>query len=60
MIQGPDLKTSYDLSEDYLKFVVRLTYYSDLKHAKISLRNNVGYFTKTVSGDLMILQVNCA
>ena len=34
-------KISYDLSYDYLKFVVRSTLDSDLQHAKISLRNIV-------------------
>ena len=38
---GPIYKISYDLSQDYLKFVVRSTYDSDLKRAKISLRNIV-------------------
>jgi len=32
-------KISYDLSYDYLKIFVRSTYDSDLKRAKISLRN---------------------
>ena len=36
-------KISYDLSYDYLKFVVRSTWDSDLQHAKISLRNIVSY-----------------
>ena len=36
---GTIYKISYDLSEDYLKFIARLTYDSDLKRAKISHRN---------------------
>jgi len=36
--RGPIYKTSYDLSYDYLKIVVRSTY---LKRAKISLGNIV-------------------
>jgi len=40
--QGTDLQNiSYDLSYDYRKFVVRSTYDSDLRRAKISLRNIV-------------------
>jgi len=38
---GPIYKISYNLSQDYLKFVVRSTYDSDLKRAKISFRNIV-------------------
>jgi len=38
---SPIYKISYDLSYDYRKFIVRLTYDSDLKSAKISLRNIV-------------------
>jgi len=38
---GPIYKISYDLSYDYLKFIVRSTYDSDLKRAEISLRNIV-------------------
>ena len=37
----PIYKISYDLSYDYRKFVLRLTYDSDLKRAEISLRNIV-------------------
>jgi len=33
---GPIDKISYDFSYDYLKFIVRLSYDSDLKHAMIS------------------------
>jgi len=36
---GPIDKISYDFSYDYLKFIVRLSYDSDLKHAMISFRN---------------------
>ena len=39
--RGPIYKISYDLSYDYRKFIVRLTYDSDLKRAEISLRNIV-------------------
>ena len=40
---GPDLQIPYDLSLDYLKFIIRATYDSDSQHAKISVRNNVSY-----------------
>jgi len=33
--------------------------YSDLRRAKISLRNIVSQFTNTISDDFMILQMNC-
>jgi len=36
---GPIYKISYDLSQDYRKFIVRSTYDSDLQRAEISLRN---------------------
>jgi len=36
---GPDFKISYDLSEDYLKFIVGSTYNSELEHAKLFPRN---------------------
>jgi len=36
--RGPIYQISYDLSYDYLKFIVRSTYDSDLKRAEISLR----------------------
>ena len=36
---GPIFKISYDLSYDYVKFIVRSTHDTDLKCAKISLRN---------------------
>jgi len=52
-------KISYDLSHDYLKFIVRSTYDSDSRRAKISPRNIVSQFTNTISYDLAILQVNC-
>ena len=39
--RGPIYKISYDLSQDYLKFIVRSSYDSDLKLAKISHRNIV-------------------
>ena len=55
---GPIYKFSYDLSYDYRKFIVRSTYDSDLKSAKISFRNIVSYFANTVSDDLTALQVN--
>jgi len=51
---GPIYKIPYD----YLKIIVRSTYDSDLKRAKISLRNIVSYFTNTFSDDLIILRVN--
>ena len=38
---GPIYKISYDLSYDYRKFIVRSTYDSDLKSAKICFRNIV-------------------
>ena len=40
-ISGPILlnSLSYDLSEDYPKFIVRWTYNSDLRRTKISMRN---------------------
>ena len=41
MTRGPIYKTSYDLSYDYRKFIVRPTYDSDLKRAEIFLRNIV-------------------
>ena len=39
--RGPLYKISYDLSQDYLKFIVRSTYDSDLHRVKISLMNIV-------------------
>ena len=36
-------KMSYDLSYNYLKFIVRPTYDSDSQHAEIDLRNVVSY-----------------
>ena len=53
---GPIYKISYNLLSDYLMFVVRSTYDSDLQRSKISLRNIVSQFTN----DLTILQVNCS
>ena len=47
-------KISYDLAYDYRKFIVRSTYYSDIKRAEISLRN----IANTVSDDITILHVN--
>jgi len=38
---GPIHKISYNLLLDLLKFIVRLTYDSDLQHAEISLRDIV-------------------
>jgi len=38
---GPIYKISYDFSQDYRKFIVRSTYDSDFKSAKISFRNIV-------------------
>ena len=38
---GPIYKISYAFSQDYRKFIVRSTYDSDLKSAKISFRNIV-------------------
>ena len=41
---------SYDLSEDYLKFVIRSTYDSGLRRDKISHGNIVGEFkTETIT-----------
>ena len=42
----------------YLKFILISTFAGDLRHAKISLRNIVSYFTNTVSDDLTILRVD--
>jgi len=53
---GPIYEISYNLLSDYLLFVVRSTYDSDLQRSKISLRNIVNQFTN----DLTILQVNCS
>ena len=39
--RGPIYQISYDLAYDYRKFIVRSTCDSDLKRAKISLRNIV-------------------
>jgi len=40
--QGPPIyKISYDLSQDYRKFIVRSTYDSDLQRAKSSSGNTV-------------------
>jgi len=55
---GPIYKISYDLSHDYLKFIVRSTYNNDLQRAKISLGNIISQFTNTFSDDLMISQAN--
>ena len=57
---GPIYKISYDLSYDYLKFIVRSSYDSDLRRAKVSLRNVLSQYTNTISDDLTILQVNRA
>jgi len=38
---GPIYRISYDLAYDHRKFIVRSTYYSDLKRVEISLRNIV-------------------
>jgi len=56
----PIYKISYDLSHDYVNFIVRSTYDSDLQRAKISLGNRpiVNQFSNTVSHDLMISQLN--
>jgi len=58
---GPDLQNILQffirLSS---KFIVPSTYDSDLRRAKISLRNIVSQFTNTISHDHTILQVNCA
>jgi len=40
------------------KFVVRSTYDSDFKRAKISIRNIVSLFANTVSNDVTTLQLN--
>ena len=55
---GPIYKISYDLSYDYVKFIVISTYDSDFQRAKISFRNIVNQFTNTVSDHLTIVQVN--
>jgi len=55
---GPIYKISYDLSYDYLKFIVRSTYDSDLQRAKTFLGNITSQFTNTFSDDLMISQAN--
>ena len=47
-------KISYDLAYDYRKFIVRSTYYSDIKRAEISLRN----IANTISDDITILHEN--
>ena len=39
---GPIYKISYDLSQDYLTFIVKSTYDGDLQRAKISVRNIAG------------------
>ena len=49
---GPIYKTSCDLSYDYLKFIVRLVYDSDLQCAEISLHMLI------YKHCLMIVQVN--
>ena len=49
---------SYDFSQDYLKFIVRSTYDSDLQHTKISRGIIVSQLTNTISDGLTILQVN--
>ena len=51
-------KISYDLSYDYLKFVVRSTYDCDSQRAKISLQDFISQFRNITSDDLTILQVN--
>ena len=56
-IWGPIYKTSYNLSHDYLNFIARSTYASDLQRGKISL-GNIVKFTNTVSDDLVISPVN--
>ena len=55
---GPIYKISYDLSYDYVKFIVISTYDSDFQRAKISFRNIVSQFTNTISDHLTIVQVN--
>jgi len=44
--RGLIYKISYNLSYDYLKFIVRSTYDSDLQRAKIYLGNIVSQFTE--------------
>ena len=56
--RDPIYKISYDLSHDYLNFIVRSTYDSYLQRAKISHDNIVNQFTNTVSDDLVISRVN--
>jgi len=58
MSWGPICKISYDLSYDYLEFVVRSTYDSDLRCAKISLRTILIWFMIAISDDRTFLQVN--
>ena len=41
------------------KFIVRSTHGSELRRAKISLRNVISWCTNTISQDLAVLQVNC-
>jgi len=43
MTRGPIYKISYNLSQDYLNFIVMSTYGSDLRRANISLRNIVSH-----------------
>ena len=57
-ITSPICTICYDLSQEYVQFIVRRTYDSDLQCAKISLKNIVSEFTNTVSDNLTILQVN--
>ena len=51
--RGPIYKISYDWSYDYLKFIVRSTYDSDLQHAKISLTNVLSKYIRKLSPTIL-------
>jgi len=55
---GPDLQNILGFIINYLKFVVRWTYDSDLRRGKISFWNIVSKFMNTLSDNLTILRVN--
>ena len=57
-VRGQIYNISYDISCAFLNLVVRSTYDSDLRCAKISLKNIISQFMNAVANDLMILQVN--
>jgi len=56
--RGQIYKISYDIYHKILKFIVGLTYDSDLQPAKLFPRTIASYVTNTISDNLMILQVN--